>query len=111
MRRILIERALAKGRAKRNGDAEGRPAPRVSLNLEEVAALVDDQDPETILALNRAIDRLGERDGRTAQIVRLRFYAGMSVDEVAEVLETSPRAVLRDWAFARAWLYGELSRG
>ncbi len=111
MRRILIERARAKRRAKRGGDLEGRPARRVSLDLEEVAALADDQDPETVLALDRAIERLAERDARAAQVVRLRFYGGLSVDEVAEILEASGRTILRDWAFARAWLYGELSKG
>ncbi|MGQ0720950.1 MAG: ECF-type sigma factor [Candidatus Eiseniibacteriota bacterium] len=109
MRRILIERARAKGRMKRGGDAEGRPPPRVSLNLEEVAALADDGDPETILAVDRAIERLAEKDERAAKVVRLRFYGGLSVEEVAEAMGASTRTVLRDWAFARAWLYGELS--
>lgn len=111
MRRILIDRARARGRRKRGGDAAGRPAPKLSLDLAEAAALADDDDPETILALDRAIERLAMQDGRAARIVRLRFYAGLSVEEVAELFETSPRTVLRDWAFARAWLYGELSRG
>jgi RNA polymerase sigma factor (TIGR02999 family) len=110
MRRILIERARARARVKRGGDAEGRPAPRVSLDLAEVAALADDRDPETVLALDRAIERLAEREERVAQVVKLRFYAGLSVEEVAETLEASPRTILRDWAFARAWLYRELSR-
>ncbi|MFN0149417.1 MAG: sigma-70 family RNA polymerase sigma factor [bacterium] len=109
MRRILIERARAKGRTKRGGDTDGRPAPKVSLDLEEVAALADDRDPETILALDRAIERLAAQDPRIAEIVKLRFYAGLSVEEVAEALEVSARTVLRDWAFARAWLYGQLS--
>jgi len=111
MRRILIEHARAKGRIKRGGDAAGRPAARISLDLEEVAALADDQDPGSILALDRAIDRLAERDERAARIVLLRFYAGLSVEEAAETLGITKRTVLRDWAFARAWLYGELSRG
>jgi RNA polymerase sigma factor (sigma-70 family) len=64
-----------------------------------------------VLALDRAIERLGEQEERVAQVVKLRFYAGLSVEEVAEVLETSRRTILRDWAFARAWLYRELSRG
>lgn len=109
MRRILIERARAKGRIKRGGDSEGRPAPRVALNLEEVAVLADDRDPETVLALDRAIERLGENDERIAHIVKLRFYAGLSVAEVAETLGVTTRTVLRDWAFARAWLYGQLA--
>jgi RNA polymerase sigma factor (TIGR02999 family) len=111
MRRILIERARARGRVKRGGDSEGRPAPKVSLDLAEVAALADDQDPETVLALDRAIERLGQQEERVAKVVKLRFYAGLSVEEVAEVLETSRRTTLRDWAFARAWLYRELARG
>jgi RNA polymerase sigma factor (TIGR02999 family) len=111
MRRILIDRARARGRQKRGGDADGRPARRLPLDLAAVAALADDDDPETVLALDRAIERLAEQDARVAKIVQLRFYAGLSVEEVAEVLETSTRTVLRDWAFARAWLYGELTRG
>ncbi len=111
MRRILIERARAKGRVKRGGDADGRAAARVALDLEEVAALADDRDPGAILALDRAIDRLEARDPRAAQVVRLRFYGGLDVEETAEALGASTRTVLRDWAFARAWLYGELSAG
>lgn len=110
MRRILIERARAKGRVKRGGDSEGKPASRISLDLAEVAALADDRDPETILALDRAIDRLAEREERVAQVVKLRFYAGLSVEEVAEIMETSSRTIPRDWAFARSWHYRELSR-
>ncbi len=109
MRRILIERARAKGRVKRGGDTRGKPAERLALDLEEVAALADDRDPEAILELDRAIERLGERDARGAQIVKLRFYAGLNVEEIAETLELSTRTVLRDWAFARAWLYRQLA--
>jgi RNA polymerase sigma factor (TIGR02999 family) len=111
MRRILIDRARARGSVKRGGDAEGRPAAKLSLDLEEVAALADEQDPEMILALDRAIERLAAQDERAAQVVRLRFWAGLSNEEVAETMETSTRTVLRIWAFARVWLYGELSRG
>lgn len=103
--------APARGRVKRGGDDEGRPARKLSLDVAEVAALADDGDPETVLALDRAIERLATHDERIAQIVRLRFYAGLSVEEVAEVLGASTRTVLRDWAFARAWLYGELTKG
>ena len=111
MRRILIDRARSRGRLKRGGDEDGRPAQKLSLELAEVAALADDADPETVLALDQAIERLASQDERIARIVRLRFYAGLSVEEVAELLETSTRTVLRDWAFARAWLYGELTKG
>jgi RNA polymerase sigma factor (TIGR02999 family) len=111
MRRILIERARAKGRAKRGADSGGRPVERVSLDLAEVAALADDQDPDTVLTVDAAIERLARHDERMAQVVKLRFYAGLSVEEVAEILETSPRTIERNWTFARAWLYGDLSRG
>jgi RNA polymerase sigma factor (TIGR02999 family) len=111
MRRILIDRARARGSVKRGGDSEGRPPPKLSLDLQEVAALADDRDPETVLALDRAIERLALQDERAAQIVRLRFWAGLSVEEVAETLGTSTRTVLRAWAFARVWLYGELTSG
>jgi RNA polymerase sigma factor (TIGR02999 family) len=109
MRRILIERARAKARLKRGGDSGGRAAARVALDLEEAAALADDRDPDAILALDGAIDRLARRDERAAQVVQLRFYGGLDVEETAETLGTSTRTVLRDWAFARAWLYGELA--
>ena len=111
MRRILIDRARSRGRQKRGGDADGRPAPRVSLDLAEVAALADDDDPETILRMDRALERLALQDERAAQVVRLRFYTGLTVEEVAEILEATPRTILRDWSFARAWLYGELTKG
>ncbi|MEO5617907.1 MAG: ECF-type sigma factor [Candidatus Eisenbacteria bacterium] len=111
MRRILVDHARARGRLKRGGDAAGRPAPRLALDLKSAAVLADDQDPELILSLDHAIEKLAERDARAADIVRMRFYAGLSVAEVAEALELSTRTVLRDWGFARAWLYGEIARG
>jgi RNA polymerase sigma factor (TIGR02999 family) len=109
MRRILIERARAKGRVKRGGDADGKPAPKVPLDLEEVAQLADDRDPEAILALDRTIERLARVDERAAQVVKLRFYGGLSVDEVAEALDVSRRTVLREWGFARVWLYKQMA--
>ncbi|MFN8179616.1 MAG: ECF-type sigma factor [bacterium] len=110
MRRILIERARRRGRVKRGADSEGRPVERVPLNVAEIAALADDGDPETVLAMDAAIERLARRDERLAKVVKLRFYAGLTVEEIAEVLGTSPRTVQRSWAFARAWLYGAVSR-
>jgi RNA polymerase sigma factor (TIGR02999 family) len=111
MRRILVDRARARSRKKRGGDERGKPLEKVSLDLEEIAVLADDRDPDTILLLDDAIGRLSRHDERAAQVVRLRFYAGLGVDEVAETLGTSVRTTLRDWAFARAWLYAEMSRG
>lgn len=110
MRRILVEHARAKGRVKRGGDELGRPAEKLTLSIAGVADLAAaDADPEAVLALEDAIAALEQHDARVAQVVRLRFYGGLSVEETAEVLDTSPRTVKRDWSFARAWLYAKLS--
>jgi len=109
MRRILIEHARARGRAKRGGDEQGRAPKKLSLSLAGIADLADDTDPEDILALDEAMQRLEARDARMGQVVRLRFYAGLSIEETAEALGVAPRTVKRDWTFARAWLYEQLS--
>lgn len=109
MRRILVDRARAKSSVKRGANEKGRPLERLSLDAAEVACLADDQDPELIMALDRAIERLAEHDERAARVVKLRFYAGLSVEEVAELLETSSRTIMRDWSFGRAWLYERMS--
>lgn len=96
MRRILIERARARGGPQRGG---GRT--RVPLDVVDLAT---QDDPAEILAFDEAISRLEEKDADAARVVRLRFYAGLSIEEVAEVLGTSPRTVNRDWTFARAFL-------
>ncbi len=103
MRRILIERARSVRRLKRGGGAE-----RVSLS--EVA--VDRSLPaaEDLLALDEALTRLEARDAAMARVVKLRYFAGMSVEEVADALALAPRSVNRLWTAARAWLHRELSR-
>ncbi len=111
MRRILIERARARLRIKRGGDAAGSPPRKVALDIREAAELADDRDPEAILSLDRAIDRLGEQEPRLKEIVRLRFYAGLNVEEAAEALGVSSRTIKRDWSFARAWLFDQLKNG
>ncbi len=100
MRRILIEHARSRNRVKRGGDRQ-----RIPLNVLDLAA---DQDPEQIMSLDAAIERLANEDPRLAEIVRLRFYAGLSVEQTAAALAISDRTVKRDWAFARAWLHREL---
>jgi RNA polymerase sigma factor (TIGR02999 family) len=100
MRRILIEHARGRGREKRGGAAKRLPL--------SVVDLATDPDSAQILALDEAIGRLERQDARAARIVRLRFYAGLSVDETAAALDVSRRTVLREWSFARAWLYREL---
>jgi RNA polymerase sigma factor (TIGR02999 family) len=100
MRRILIEHARKRGRSKRRGHNI-----HISLDAVEIAT---GPNPDTFLVLNDAIRRLGERDNRAAEIVRLRFFAGLDIDQTAKVLDISPMTVKREWKFARTWLYGEL---
>jgi RNA polymerase sigma factor (TIGR02999 family) len=101
MRRILIEHARARGKLKRGGGRQ-----RVLLNVLDLAS--DEQIPE-ILALDEALSRLEEVSPDVAAVVRLRFYAGLSVEETAQALGVSARTVKREWTYARAILYRELS--
>ena len=107
MRRILIERARSKGREKRGG-SEGRPPQRISFADIPVADLATEYDPTELLSLEAAIEKLGRKDGRAAEVVRLRFYGGLDIEETAEALGVVPRTVKRDWTFAKAWLLAEL---
>jgi RNA polymerase sigma factor (TIGR02999 family) len=100
MRRILVEYARGRARVKRGGNPI-----RVSLSDVDSAA---HHDPGEILALDGAIRRLEEQDPKAADVVRLRFFAGLSVEDTAEMLDLSERTVKREWAFARAWLYDAL---
>lgn len=100
MRRILIEHARARNRIKRGGGRIRVSLSRLNLGNEE--------ELDEILALDEAIGRLEEQDPRAADVVRLRFFAGLSVQETAKALEMSERTVKREWAFARAWLYDHL---
>ncbi len=103
MRRIRVDDARIRNRLKRGGGEQ----PGAILD----APAVFDQDPIEMLAVDEALDRLGQTDARKAQVVKLRYFAGLTVDECAAVLEVSPRTVDKDWAFARAWLHRELSKG
>ncbi len=100
MRRILIEHARKRGRIKRGGEQR-----RVPLGVVDLAA---DENCEQIVALDGAVRRFEKEDARATDIVRLRFFAGLSVEETAQALGLSKRTVLRDWAYARAWLYRAL---
>ena len=96
MRRVLIEHARSRGRIKRCGGWR-----RLSL---EVLDLGEEENFDGILALDEALERLGEVDARAAEVVRLRFYAGLDVDQTVLAAGLSRRTVLRDWAYAKAWL-------
>jgi RNA polymerase sigma factor (TIGR02999 family) len=99
MKRILIERARRRALAR-----EAR---------EYVTELDSGEDPEAVdlIALDEALTRLGAQDERLAELVNLRFFAGLTVEQTAEVMGASSRTVKRDWSFARAWLHRELTGG
>lgn len=101
MRRILVDRARHRGRVKRGGGAPMVP-------LEEGAAVLNQSDV-TIVALDEALTRLAEFDQRKARIVELRFFGGLSVNETADFIQTSPITVMRDWKMAKAWLHRALN--
>jgi RNA polymerase sigma factor (TIGR02999 family) len=100
MRRILVENARRKGRLKHGGDRQ-----RVELDAAEIAVQTPTDD---LVALDEALTRLAERDAQTAQLVTLHCFAGLSIEQAAEVLAISGRTAYRDWAFAQAWLYREI---
>ena len=100
MRRILVEHARRRARVKRGANP-------IRVSLPDVDSATN-HDPVEILALDEAIRRLEEQDPSAADIVRLRFFTGLSVEETAQILDLSERTVKREWAFARAWLYDTL---
>jgi RNA polymerase sigma factor (TIGR02999 family) len=106
MRQVLLDHAKARGRHKRGGGLR-------RIALDDVATLggpvaADPPDREDFVALDEAIRRLATRDPRMAEVVRLRFYAGLEISQVALVLDVSERTVKNDWTFARAWLEREM---
>lgn len=110
MRRILIDHARARDAAKRGGGQSSRGGGRARA-FESIDTLADEANPEEVVALDEAFLRLEKDDARAAEVVRLRFYAGLSVDQAAEVLGVSRRSVLRDWMYARAFLREVLEAG
>jgi len=105
MRRILIDHARAKASAKRGGAGEGA-IKRVPMNVLDLAASPESED---IVAVDEAVKELERETPLAASVVRLRFYGGLSIDEVAETLQLSPRTVNRQWTYARAWLFRRLN--
>lgn len=101
MRRILVDFARQRDYEKRGGKLHHLP-------LDEAAAL-SVQPEADFVALDDALKSLAALDARKARIVELKFFGGLSVEEIAEVLKTSPRTVLREWSLARAWLFRELN--
>jgi RNA polymerase sigma factor (TIGR02999 family) len=100
MRQILIDHARTKKAEKRGG--------ALKREFADVAQLAADGDSQEILALDDALLRLEREEPTAAEVVKLRFYGGLSVEETAQVMGISDRSVKREWQFARAWLYREL---
>src|SRR5207248_981002 len=102
MRRILVDFARARGYKKRGGGAH-----RVTF---DEALIVSPQAGEDLVAVDDALEALGAIDQRKSQVVELRFFGGLSVEETAEALHVSVRTVKRDWTMARLWLLRELKK-
>jgi RNA polymerase sigma factor (TIGR02999 family) len=100
MRRVLIDHARARGTQRRGGGLRREVASALDL--------LEAPTHTTTIELDDAVSELGKISPDAAAVVRLRFYAGLSVDETAEALDRSPRSIDRDWAYARAWLYDRL---
>jgi RNA polymerase sigma factor (TIGR02999 family) len=103
MRKILIDYTRARKADKRGGG-------KAALQISGIADLASAADPAGFLALDDAILRLEKVDAQAAAVVRLRFFAGLDDQAVAQSMEISPRTVRRDWAFARGWLRDALER-
>jgi len=102
MRSILVDHARARGAAKRGGSAR-------AITLDEAGVIAGPQASVDVLALDEALGRLAELDARKSQLVELRYFGGLGIDEAATVLGISPATVKREWTTARAWLRRELS--
>jgi len=102
MRRILVEHA------RRHNQRRGGDVPHVSLDQ---AAVVGGGRSADLVALDDAMNTLARMDPRKVQVVEMRFFGGLSVEETAEVLQISPVTVMRDWSTAKAWLFRELAGG
>jgi len=101
MRRILVDHARAKRAAK-------RPNSQQRIDLDQAPLLCQEPDDD-VITLDLALQRLSQLDPRQARIVEMRYFGGLTADEVAEALEVSTITVQRDWAVAKAWLHGELA--
>lgn len=101
MREILVDHARKRGTVKRGGDWQKLP-------ITDPIALAE-FEPEKLLAIEDALTRLAEHDSRARQVVELRYFGGLTIEETAQVLDVAVKTVTRDWHFARAWLESELT--
>ena len=102
MRRILVERARKKARQKRGGGLQRLDIERVTVAAEE--------DEETVLFVDDALEKLSKKDPTCVELIKLRFFAGISNHEAAKMLGLAERTAKRNWAYARAWLASEIER-
>jgi RNA polymerase sigma factor (TIGR02999 family) len=109
MRRILVDAARARIASKRGGGAL-RAERSAAIDLDRIPTAQSDA-ALMICALDNALDSLAQVDARRAKVVELRFFAGLSVDETADLLQVSPQTVMRDWRLAKVWLARELAPG
>lgn len=100
MRRVLVDAARARASQNRGGGA-------VKVNIDETAVLTPEPDA-SIVALDEALEAFSQAAPRQAKVVELRYFGGLSEEELVEVLKISPRTVRRDWDFAKAWMMQEL---
>ena len=110
MRRILVDRARAKHTIKRGGGAQREELEADTIDPNSASNMAPDADIARVdlVKLDSALDKLAVMDPRLADVVKLRFFAGLSVEQVAEAMGSSSRTVKRDWSFAKAWLHREL---
>jgi RNA polymerase sigma factor (TIGR02999 family) len=108
MRRILVDTARKRASAKRGGRV-AHVEHSTGIDFDRLPAVGSDRATD-LCALDDALNSLSRMDPRRAQVIELRFFGGLSVEETAEVLRISPQSVMRDWKLARSWLSRELRR-
>lgn len=107
MRRILVDAARSRAAIKRGGEAD-RAEHSTAINVDELPTPAAEMSAQ-VCALDEALNTLARIDPRRAQVIELRFFGGLTVEETGQVLQISPQTVMRDWRLARAWLARELS--
>ena len=108
MRRILVDNARRKKSLRAGGEHQKVDIDQAGLR---VLASPDERSSEDLLALDEALEKLGKTDPRNAELVKLRYFAGLSLDQVAKIEGVSRRTATRWWTYARAWLHREISGG
>ena len=103
MRRILVDNARRKMSQKHGGGHQ-------RIDLDNVAATIGEK-PNELLALDEALTKLAADDAVKAELVKLRYFAGLSIDQAAQALGISRATAVRHWSFARAWLFNEINKG